>query len=260
MVGTYTTQLQAGLGLIEETPILLELWHRGMGRAELAQAALQSGLFPNVSARRLRNVVTESFAPRYLMSNGAPAQLLKSLNDVLNNREIEQLMFIYTCRANHILADFVREVYWNAYASGRETLSNEDAREFVIRANQDGKTATPWSDSTIRRVAAYLTGCCADFGLLEHGRHSVRRILPYRIESRVAAILAYDLHFAGLGDNRVVGDAQWALFGLDASDVLEELKRLTLKGLVIVQHAGGVTRIGWPHKSWEELACVLAQV
>jgi len=248
------------MGMIEETRILLDLWHVGMTAAALNQSALESGRFPNMSARRLRNVVAECFAPRYLRDEAAPAQLLHSFKDVLSSGEFEQMLFIYTCRANPILADFVREVYWNAYTSGRTVISNEDARAFVTRANQDGKTSTPWADSMIERVAGYLTGCCADFGLLERGRKSVRRILSYRIELRVAAILAYDLHFTSLGDNRVVGDPQWALFGMDASDVLDELKRLSLKGLVIMQHAGGATRISWSHKCMGELADALAQL
>lgn len=257
---TYSGRLGAGLGMIEETRILLDLWQPGMSATALNQSALQSGRFPNMSARRLRNVVADCFAPRYLRDAEAPARLLQRLKDVLSSQEFAQLLFIYTCRANAILADFVREVYWLAYMSGRSTLSNEDARAFVIRANQDGKTSTPWADSMIERVAGYLTGCCADFGLLERGRKSVRRILSYRIEWRIAAILAYDLHFAGHGDNRVVGDAQWALFGLETPDTLDELKRLSLKGLVVVQHAGGTTRIGWPHKTMEELADALAQI
>src|SRR5207249_2385212 len=81
----------------------------------------------------------------------------------------EQLLFVYACRANAILADFVREVYWALYASGREQVRNDDARDFVARANQEGRTARPWTPGTVRRVAAYLTGSCADFGLLSRG-------------------------------------------------------------------------------------------
>ncbi len=63
----YTTQLGAGLGVIAETRILLDLWHPGMTSSALYQAALDSGDFPNATARRLRNMVAECFAPRYLV-------------------------------------------------------------------------------------------------------------------------------------------------------------------------------------------------
>ncbi len=256
---TYTAQLQAGLGMVEETRLLLDLWQDGMDNAALHNAALESGRFPGMSARRLRNLVVECFAPRYLVHNAEPAKLLKALDQVLVSREREQLMFLFTCRANPILADFVREVYWSMYAAGHAALENEEARVFVTRANQDGKSTTPWSDDTIRRVAGYLTGCCADFGLLERGVRRVRRILPYRLEPRVATILAYDLHFTGMGDNRVIADTDWALFGLDPADVLAELKRMALKGVVIVQAAGGATHVGWQYKTMGELSNAIAQ-
>jgi hypothetical protein len=256
---TYTSKLGAGLGMIEETRILLDLWNEGMDSTSLNKVALNSGRFPTISARRLRNLVSDCFAPRYLVNDAAPAHLLKSLDSALSSRESEQLMYLFTCRAHRILADFVRDVYWPAYAAGRDTLDNDEARIFVVQANQDGKTTTPWSDTTIQNVAGYLTGCCADFGLLERGVRRLRRILPYHLEPRVATMLAYDLHFAGLGDNRIVVDEDWTLFGLEPADVLSELKRIALKGLVIVQTAGGAIRIGWQYKTIGEMIDGVAQ-
>jgi hypothetical protein len=42
----YTTQLQAGLGLVNETKTLLDLWSPGMSANQLHQVALESGRFP----------------------------------------------------------------------------------------------------------------------------------------------------------------------------------------------------------------------
>ena len=169
------------------------------------------------------------------------------------------MLFIYTCRAHPVLADFIREVYWNAYAAGRDVLTNDEAKAFVEAAVRDGKTTTEWAPSMVRRVGSYLTGCCADFGLLERGTKRTRQILSFHIEPTVAAILAYDLHFRGLGDNQVVNHADWGLFGLEPSDVIDELKRLSRRGYFIVQMAGGVIRLGWQYKSMEELTDVLTR-
>lgn len=255
----YTTQLGAGLGMISETQILLELWQEGMDVASLNRIALESGRFPNMSARRLRNVVAECFTPRFLREGAKPATLLKTLAPLLSSREFEQLLFVFTCSANPIFADFVREVYWNRYASGRDTLSNREAHDFVTRAVQEGKTSTRWSPEMIERVAGYLTRCCADFGLLEPGVKKSRRLLPYRIQPRVAAILAYELHYSGQTDDLVIADNCWGLFGMDRTDVLDELRRLALKNLLIVQTAGSLTRISWQYRNLEELAHALAQ-
>lgn len=245
--------------MVEETRGLLQLWHDGMEPPELLQTALSSGRFPNVSARRLRNIVVECFAPRLLQDRGRPAKTLKLLLKRVPAVQTDQLLFLFTCRANPILADFVREVYWGFYTGGREEISNEDAKGFVVRANEDGKTTSHWSASTVRRVAGYLTGACADFGLLESGRRIIRRIRAYRLDGSVAAVLAYDLHSAGLGDNNVISSPDWGLFGMDRADVIGELKRLSLKGFLIVQAAGDVTRIAWQVKDLKELADALAE-
>jgi hypothetical protein len=255
----YTTQLQAGLGLVDETKTLLDLWSPGQSVAQLHRIALDSGRFPNVTARRLRNVVAECFSPRFLVNDGHPARNLKGLAQRLPALELSQLFLIYTCRANRILGDFIREVYWPRYAGGYTELSTDDARLFVERAIDDGKTSKRWSESTVRRISAYLTGCCADYGMLQRGLRSSRRIQAFRITSRVAAYLAYDLHFSGIGDNACLTHEDWQLFGLGREDVLEELKRLSLKGLLIVQTAGDVIRISWKQTDMETLCDVLAQ-
>ena len=158
----YTTQLQAGLGLPEETRQLLQVYQTGMSASQLYDAALASGRFPLVTARRLRNIVAECFAPRYMRDPYVAARL-KSLVDRLTTAELNQLLFIYTARANLVLADFVREVYWARYSAGRNDLQLEDARTFVTNSVREGKTQKPWSETTIKRISSYLMGCCADY-------------------------------------------------------------------------------------------------
>ena len=73
----------------------------------------------------------------------------------------------------------------------------------------------------------------------------------------MSAYLAYELHFRGIGDNAILNHDDWKLFGLERDDVLEEMKRLSLKGLVIIQSAGDVVRISWKQRDMEELCDVL---
>lgn len=255
----YTTQLQAGLGLIDETKILLKLWETGLSVQQLYQKALDTGRFPTVTARRLRNIVAEAFAPRYMVEDGKPANLLKQILSRNPDADISQLMFLYTCRANPILADFVRQIYWQRYAGGYSEIRGDDARIFVERAIADGKTSKIWAESTVRRISGYLMGCCASFGLLESGQKSNRRLVPFRISEIAAAYLAYELHFAGIGDNAMLIHEDWQLYGLDREDVLVEIKRLSLKGLLMVQVAGDVVRVSWKFSNMEVLCDVLTQ-
>ena len=49
------------------------------------------------------------------------------------------------------------------------------------------------------------------------------------------------------------------VFGLKAGDALGELRRISLRGELIVQSAGGVTQVSWKYKSMDELVSALAQ-
>jgi hypothetical protein len=83
-------------------------------------------------------------------------------------------------------------------------------------------------------------------------------MLPYRISPSVAAYLAHELHFRGISDNALLAHEDWQLFGLAREDVLNEVKRLSLMGLLIVQAAGDVIRISWKQPNMETLCDVIA--
>lgn len=252
----YTTQLGAGLGLIEETKILLDLYQPGMTVAELYEIALSSGYFPSVTARRLRNIIAECFSPRYMKTDSAVH--LQSLSNAMSSQSINQVLLIHTALANQVLEDFIIEVYWQRYIGGYDEISVSEAREFVTNAVNEGKTQKPWAESVIKRVSSYVVGCCADYGLLSSGRASKRAILPVRIQGDVSLYLAYWLHLSGLGDNAVINHSAWKLFGLEPMDVREELKKMAKNNWLIVQSAGEVTRISWQFSTMKEVINVIS--
>ncbi|QJR79567.1 DUF1819 family protein [Alteromonas pelagimontana] len=253
----YTTQLQAGLGLKEETKGLFELWAPGMNTQQLCDVALESGSFPNVTARRLRNIVAECFYPRYLR-NEEVAHRVKSLLDVLSSTELSQIFYLYTSRSNYILSEFVKAVYWQKYASGYQSIDIEHAKEFIEQGLQEGKMKKPWSETTIKRVSSYILGCLADYGFLEGTTRKERKLTPPRVSDKIKVYLAYELHFSGLGDNAVINHPDWQLFGLTNDDVREELKALAVNRYWIIQAAGDVVQISWAYNNMEEVIDVIA--
>jgi hypothetical protein len=248
----YTTQLQAGLGLVQETSVLLDLWEPGDTASRLCDRALESGQFPTVTARRLRNIVAECFAPRYLNPVENVAWRLKQLKAVLSGADFRQLLLLHTARANKILADFVRDVYWERYAGGYDYVTSEDAEDFVRHALDEGKTEKYWADSTVKRVCSYLLGACSDYDLLGDRTGGGRIITAGRLSSVTAAYLAYDLNDQGMADNVMAAHPDWKLFGLDEQSVRGELKNLSLQGLIVLQAAGDIVHISWRYSSMEE--------
>jgi hypothetical protein len=230
-----------------------------MSSSVLFDAALVSGEFPNVTARRLRNIVAECFAPRFLNVTTPPAIWLKLLSHKINARAINQLFYIYTARANLILRDFITSVYWEKYASGYTELSIEASKEFVTRATHEGKTKAPWSETTIKRLSSYLLSACVDYKLLKALSRSAKQITPIHLDPSTIIILAYDLHLQGIADNNLINHPDWLLFGLQPVDVRDELRRQGVHNFWIIQAAADVVSISWTYKTMEEVVDVIIE-
>ncbi len=257
---SYTTQLQAGLGMIPETLDLLRLWEPGMIPARLAEKVIEEGLFSRTTARRARNLAVEMFAPRYLGSKGEAASHLKFLqNHRFPHEALVQLCFLYTAKAQRIFADFVVEVYWAKYSGGAAVITRKDAEGFVLRSLDTGKMTVRWSESTVRRVSGYLLGCCADFGLVAEGGRSERTIQRFSIRAEVALYLAHELHFAGLSDTAITQHPDWLLFGFIPGEVLNRLKSLSHDGHFLIQSSGELVQISWKYRNMFELLHALTQ-
>ncbi|MHB9006338.1 MAG: BrxA family protein [Limisphaerales bacterium] len=256
----YTTQLQAGLGMIPETLGLLRLWEPGLIPSHLADRAIAEGLFSRATARRARNIVAEMFAPRYLADNGAVASRLKSLLDHRFHPDaLVQLCFLQTARAQRIFRDFVIDAYWPKYAAGAAFLVKDDAERFVLQALDAGRMRKRWSATTIRRVSGYLIGCCVDFGLASAGDRTQRPIKRFSIRPEVALYLAHDLHFGGLSDLDIVHHADWRLFGLEAREVIRLLGTVGRDGHWVIQAGADLVRVSWKYRTMEECLHVLAE-
>lgn len=257
---SYTTQLQAGLGMIPETLDLLRLWEPGMIPARLAEKAIRDGLFSRTTARRARNLAVEMFAPRYLGSQGEAAARLKFLQaHRFPHEALVQLCFLYTARAQRVLADFIIEVYWSKYSGGAAVVTRSDAENFVLRALDCGRMTTRWSESTIRRVSGYLLGCCADFGLVADAGRSGRAIQRFSIRPEVAVYLTYDLHFAGVSGSAIIQHRDWLLFGFEPGEVLNRLKSLSHDGHFLIQSSGELVQFSWKYRSMNECLHAITQ-
>ena len=247
--------------MISETLDLLRLYEPGLIPAQLADRAVETGLFSRATARRARNLTAEMFAPRYLANAGLVAARLKFLMD---NRfphdSLVQIFFLQTARAQQIFGDFVIDVYWPKYSTGATTLSSDDAERFIHRALDAGRMKKRWSESMIERVSGYLLGCCVDFGLLSgRGRKKERVVKRFSIRSDVALYLAHDLHFAGHSDMSVIHHLDWRLFGLEAQDVLRMMKTLGHDGHLLIQSSADLAQISWKYRSMEECLNALTQ-
>mgnify|MGYP001330105054 CR=1 FL=1 len=253
MSDQYTTQFQAGLGMIEECRLFLELWEDGDTVQVLENKVLEAGVLPNVTARRVRNLIAEMWAPRFFVNDAQPARDLKNILEYLNREAISQFITLFTARAQLIYHDFITQVYWPIYESGRSVISRDEAKSFILEALDEGKMQKRWSESTIHRVTGYLIGAAVDFGFLMKASRSTYEITPPSIHPKLALYLAYTLHFEGLSDSHVLAHRDWKLWGMNENDVLRQLQYLGRDGHFIIQGSVELVRFSWTYKNREEL-------
>lgn len=256
----YTTQLQAGLGMVRETITLLRLWVPGDTTVTLAEKATSQGVFSRSTARRTANLVREMFAPRFLRDGGRPAQTLKLLVEANAPLEdLTQLFFLHTARAQAVLADFITDIYWPRYTAGATRITRSEPETFIQRALDNGRMRKRWTPASVRRVSGYLLGCCGDFGLLRGSGRTEWSISRFAIRPSVAIYLVHDLHFSGLSDFALTRHPDWRLFGLEPHEVVNQLRNLANDGHLIVQATPELVHITWKYKSMEDCARAIAE-
>lgn len=250
---TYTTGLSKGQGLIPETLALIDIWQPHMITSELVSEVLRKSILSKATALRTKDLVNRAFAGRYLVDGGRPALFLKRLiSHSVPLNQLSQLFLIYTARANLILHDFIREVYWLKYASGTTHLKREDALDFLESAVNKGNIPQRWSPAVNIKVARYILGCLEDFQLVTPIHRGERELLPFMISPLTTLYLSHELHFQGLSDSAILECPDWELFGLERHDVVRELERVSFVGHFIVQYSGEILRIAWKYKNMEE--------
>lgn len=255
----YTTNLSKAQGMVPETLELLELWEPGMTVGELKTRVRSMGALGKATQVRVDDLVGRSFAPRYLIDDGQPARWLRHLLLHRASRGLlRQLILIYTARANRILHDFIREVFWLKDASQAGEVTKQDARDFIEKAVSRGALAKRWSDKMVERVSQYLLGTLLDFELIAANRFGHRQIRPLFILPETVVFLAYELHFAGLEDDDVARHPDWGLFGLMLADVIALLEKAATQGHLFIQHSGALLRVEWKYQTMEEMLDALA--
>ena len=249
----YITQLQAGLGMLDECRSFLELWEPGDSVQELESRILEEGVLPNVTSRRVRNLVAEMWAPRFIANDAMAGRDMKVVLPYLARESLAHFFLLFTARAQRIVHDYLTTTYWTAYESGRASVSREEIKAFILQALDDGKMQKRWSESTIHRVTGYLAGICVDFGFMRRSSGQFFELTPPVIQPKVALYLAYDLHFSGLPDSSALNHRNWKLWGMNSGDVLRQLQYLGREGHFIVQGSVELVRLSWAYKTRKEM-------
>ena len=213
--------------MLDECRMFTELWEPGHSNRDLEERILEDGVLPNVTARRVHNLVAEMWHPRFSPDDYTPAKRPKTNIRLPGRNSLSQFICLFTSRAQLIFRDFIVQLYWLSMKVADPYWTGQEIEDFIIHAMDEGKTIKRWSESTLRRVTGYLAGAAIDFEYLnKSGNNTFELSLP-SIDQKLAVYLAYDLHFKNLSDNAVLSHDDWRLWGMNSEDVFRQLQYLS---------------------------------
>jgi hypothetical protein len=236
----YHSDLLKGTGLIQEIMVLIDLFKEGMTKQDLIEQVLEFNPLAKEHENRTKDIVNRAFQNRFLKDGESTVLEIQQLRSRYISLEIiSQIIFIYTCRANLILFDFVKEVFQPIAQARNAVLPDKAPLNFIEGAIRDGRIPKKWASSTKQKVSEHITACLIDFKLIDRSKH----ILPYFIDDVTANYWIHRQHFSGLSDAGILLLDEWGLFGLNQQDVAGILNRLSLSGHFVLQHSGELIRI-----------------
>jgi hypothetical protein len=242
----YNTDLNRGIGLFQETVILLGMYLPNDNKDEFVQKVVDSNAMAKVSEKRIRDIVKDVFYKRYVNENPEVALYLNDLHkSSISLDQLIQIFLIYTARINIILFDFISEVYWD---SSKITVTTSEARIFILEAVKYGKIDRLWSEGTQKKIASYILSSLVDFKYVDKKGNK----LPVFANDLTVNYLAHELHFKGVSDESLVQADEWKLFGYNRYDTIKHLERISFQGHFILQNSGELIKITWYYQNMKD--------
>jgi hypothetical protein len=248
--------------LLDETRLLLREWRPGESSAELRRRVREEGLLGKATAARAVDVVAHAFNQRLLGDN---AERATHLRDLLAQRSpgkwFDHVCFLLAARNDIVLREAVTRFLAVHRAAGNVVVDTKIFEEFLEEQQVHGRMTRPWSTNVRTSVAQHVLAQLSDYGVLSTaGRGGVRRLLSFEPDAVAVAWLAYDLHFAGVSDIRILEHEDWAVWMLGSFAVRDRLLSMSGTGLWELQLAGMVAQFTWVCRTMKEVVDALARL
>jgi hypothetical protein len=248
----YTTRLQKGGALLEESRALVRAW-RDAPAKEVQDAIIRTNLLNKQTRARMADVYRRTFLPRFIQGFIPNAwKLVRPLENAEAPVHIVRPLYYWiSAKSEPLLGDFCREFILPRQAIVRAGIGTE---EVVNWLNEKG---CPWSQVVATKVACGLLAALRDFGILE-GR-ARKRLASVFLPVPAFAYLARCLREAGAASRSLLAHSDWQLFLLSPNDVEHFLLLAHQERLLEYHAAGSTVSISFPAGSLEEYAIVVTQ-
>ena len=253
---TYSTKIIKAGALLADTKTLLAYWDRTLSVEQNLDRFRRENLFGKTSRSRMEDILT-IFKQRYLRNAEVLHALLVFAQTGFPAESLERILYFLALQSDPLLHDAVTELLVPTYERGRQELLTVEVVRWLQQQVADGRTAQPWGEYTVERVAQGVMATLRDFGLLHGATH--KRIMPPFMPTAAFSFIAL-LRYRDLqAGERLLRDPEWQLFLLSDLAVERLFAAAHQEHWLEYYAAGRVIRIQFPTSSLEEYARALTQ-
>lgn len=237
--------------MIDETYAVFAAWDFARSKRENLDRLRDENFIGASSVTWLRDVakvLNRRFEPAD--RDRALVVLAKSGCDI---EEWKPLLLWHITRDEFLVRDFLQNWLFPAYDSGAFRVRPEELHAYLQGIGKRGATTEhPWTEQTMKRVAAGLLKIAVDFGLLRGS--VVKEFASFHLPERSFVYLLHALRDEKLSPSKVVGSPDWRMFLMRPADVEHELLRLHQFRKLEYQVAGSLVQLSLPCTSSREYA------
>jgi hypothetical protein len=252
----YTTKIIKAGALLADTRTLLANYDVASSVSENLARFRGENLFGKASRSRVEDILG-IFRQRYLGSAEITAALVTLASAALPTEAVDCLLYFHATQADLLLHDIVTEHLYDMHAAGRIDVDVSGVRNVLCQFVAEGRTAEPWSEPTIDRVARGLLATLRDFGVLEGASRKRLGLMFLPVEA--FCHIAFCLWQNQPSGERLLVNPEWRLFFMARPDVERALIEAHQRHLLEYHAAGSIIRITFPVPSLSEYAHVIAQ-
>jgi hypothetical protein len=252
----YTSKIIKAGALLADTRTLLSHWDLSRPPKDNLARIRRENLFGKASRSRVEDILA-IFRQRYLAESAVTRALVILADSPFSSTALDRIFYFHSAKSDDLLRDVVVEVLLPRIAAGTPSIDIVDVERALNEWVQKGRTAAPWGDATIRRVAQGLLATLRDFGVLEGAVN--KRIGAAYLPVEAFAYIMFYLRQHQPSGVKLIDLIDWKLFFLSTTGVERFLFEAHQKHLLEYHAAGSVTRLTFPASSLEEYANVLAK-
>ena len=155
------------------------------------------------------------------------------------------------CINNKLVWDITCNVFIKTYYSGRAAISSDDIIGYLKEELNDPKSSLQkdWAEETIYRIATKYLSLMTKLGFVSSGR--VKTFEPVRISREAQTLFLYFSKVIAPDNSNLYASEILPLLFIQKADLLERLKKLSMKGLFNISLNGVSLKVDLIHPHTE---------